>query len=189
MTFCRTWSFVALDGKIWWVESAGCTLNIITPYTVPWTSEQQLPLPPPQRGLFQFVLPITSSPTPSLKRAERGSICQFRCRPPLVFKRKWKFSASETSDCKETGGRKGCTSCNVKDHSAIKQWRNQKFTLNSSGTQKVISFHLAQKQILPFSSEEKDHKSLPRDVRFFLSSSASIALLEFYCIQKDFCFV
>lgn len=120
-------------------------------------------------GFFHFAPSVSSSPIPSLKKAGRGKICQFRCYPLLVSERKWKFSASETSDCKDTGGRKGCTSCNAEDHTAIKQWRNQKFSLNSSGTEKVLSFHLAQKQILPFSSEEKDHRSLHRDAGFFSS--------------------
>lgn len=126
----------------------------------------------------QFLYPHHQFP---LWKKLKGKICQFRCYPLLVFDGKWKFSASETSDCKETGGRKGCTSCNAEDHSAIKQWRNQKFSLNSSGTEKVLSFHLAWKH--SFSSKEQDHRSLPRDVRFFFLQTPPSSILTPRCPQ------
>lgn len=159
-----------------------------------------LPPAPTREGFFHFALSVPSWPTPALKKAERGKVCQFSVsvRHYLSYERKWKFSASETSDCKTTGGREGYTSCNAEDHSAIKQWRNQKFSLNSSGTEKVLSFYLAQKQTLCFSSEEKDHRSLPREVKFFSSKylqavfwlqgahSTNPILLTLYVTHSDY---
>lgn len=193
MELCCTSCWDLMDEKCWL-----CIKYYYYLYSILDSQTEALffPVPPSpiREGFFHFVLSIPSSPAPSLKKAERGKICQFRCYPLFVFERKWKFPASETSACKETGGRKGCTSCNAEDHSAIKQWRNQKFSVNSSGTEKVMSFHMAQKQILPFSSEEDDHRSLPRDARFFASKHLQAVLwlqgahilLTSYVTHSDF---
>lgn len=46
---------------------------------------------PLREGFFHFALSVPPWPTPALKKAERGKVCQFRCYPLLVLRKEMKI--------------------------------------------------------------------------------------------------
>lgn len=99
---------------------------------------------------------MPSSQTPSMKKVERRKICQFRC---LCLKGNNNSQQVTPQDCQSQGAGKAVPP--LTEGTTLKS--STEGTTNSHWTpqaqKKFLSFHLAQQQILPFSSEGKKNKN------------------------------